>query len=251
MRTRVHTGRLVAIAVCAAALALAFAIPSVAFANDVSSATTATLPVVNQTGSLSATGEAEAVYAVYLQAGKTVAFTLAGQAGTDFDLGLFSPSATSVADVGSVVGSSLNTGTSAEKIVYLVPASGYYFVDVSARTGAGTYTLNAKLDMYTVTTPMAPNKIKHKVPFTAVTFVSPRYISGGHPVRFIVQRFEHGKWVTRLTGNAGKPGQDKKRGRTAYAVRIWLTKGSWRIRASFSDSLHAIQNSGFHKIKVS
>ncbi|NBD23008.1 S8 family serine peptidase [Paenibacillus glycinis] len=82
------------------------------------------------------------VYAIELHAGEEVTLSLTGDAGTDFDLVLYDPSATTVAGKEGAVAYSEKPGTSAESITYRAAQSGTYYINVFAVAGAGQYTLN-------------------------------------------------------------------------------------------------------------
>jgi len=92
-------------------------------------------------GTLNSNNDTDDVYYVDLNAGDTITLTLNGDPGTDFDLHLYSPYATTVYTSEGILASSENEQTSSEKIVYTVPESGRYYVDVYAYYGVGNYTL--------------------------------------------------------------------------------------------------------------
>jgi len=235
-----RTTGIAALAALALLGVIAVASPAVALANDIPSAIAVPLPIVNATGPLDAVNATEAVYAVQLNAGQTIAIGLAGTAGTDYDLGLFSPDATSVTDIAHLSAASLKGGTSAESMMFLAPASGTYFVDVSARPSSapGTYTLNARLDIYTPSKPTGPSRIKHRKNFTMLTYLTPSYANlKAKPVTFVLYRKEHGVWVNRLRGKATLVSHTKTR--AAYGVNAWLSSGKWMVKAYFTDSLHS------------
>jgi thermitase len=102
----------------------------------------APLAVSPETGALDSGSNKDKVYGVYVGHGQTLHLSLASSA--DFDLRLYSSEATTVAGSIGLVAQS-QTPSSPETIDYLVPATGYYYVDVRAAAGAGPYTLTWSL----------------------------------------------------------------------------------------------------------
>lgn len=84
------------------------------------------------------------VFRLELVAGRGVIVRATGTA--DVDLRLYAPGTTSL-ESGSVVGGSTTPGSGAESFAYRAGAGGTYFLDVAARTGAGTYTLETLSDL--------------------------------------------------------------------------------------------------------
>lgn len=79
------------------------------------------------------------VFYVDLVAGQELAVNLTGSQGTDFDMALYAPSATSIG--GSILASALSSSYP-DRLTYLVPTTGRYYLDVYSYSGAGTYTVN-------------------------------------------------------------------------------------------------------------
>jgi hypothetical protein len=96
------------------------------------------------TGTLNADTDWSDVYRVWLNAGQTLSVTLNGVGGTDFDIFLYAPNATSVEVDDSVADSSGDVYP--ETFDYLAPTSGFYYLEAYAYTGAGAYTMS-----YTIT----------------------------------------------------------------------------------------------------
>ena len=86
------------------------------------------------------------VYALDLHAGENITVALTGDNGTDFDLYLYSPEATTIQGNDNLLAYSENSGTSAESIDYTVTVSGTYYLNVYAFKGSGSYTLNVTTD---------------------------------------------------------------------------------------------------------
>ena len=91
-------------------------------------------------GTLAADTDPNDVYSVYLGQGQTLDAALTMPPGADFDLLLYGPDATGLEATGSVVTSDLLDSNPA-RISYTAPATGWYYLDASARIGAGPYTL--------------------------------------------------------------------------------------------------------------
>lgn len=89
---------------------------------------------------LSSRGNRDDVYAIYLLKGEPLELTLTGPVGTDFDLLLYNSDALNVQSSFGIVASSENSN-SKEKISYIAPSSGLYFIDVFASAGKGKYNL--------------------------------------------------------------------------------------------------------------
>ncbi|MCM3629077.1 S8 family serine peptidase [Paenibacillus glycanilyticus] len=97
-------------------------------------------------GKLDLTENWDDVYFVHLLQGDTLSLTLTGSAESDFDLYLYDNSAKTIQSSVGMVAHSETEGSSGESIVYRALETGYYFVNVHAFEGAGTYKLNATLD---------------------------------------------------------------------------------------------------------
>lgn len=93
------------------------------------------------TGFISAENDLDDVYFVDLKAGDNIKVSLTGDTGTDFDMHLYGPNASTVKTTDGLILSSENEG-STEYIEYLVPNSGRYYIDVYAYVGEGNYNLS-------------------------------------------------------------------------------------------------------------
>ncbi|MGE5674701.1 MAG: S8 family serine peptidase [Mycobacterium leprae] len=83
------------------------------------------------------------VYRVTMRKGQQLTVELHGAAGTDFDLYVYGPTATTVNDVAGIVAAS-ESATSDEKIAYTAPSDGDYYIDAFGYAGQGKYTLKAE-----------------------------------------------------------------------------------------------------------
>ena len=92
------------------------------------------------TGALARDTDPNDVYSVYLGQGQTLDAALTMPSGADFDLLLYGPDAADLEATGSVVTSDLLDSNPA-RISYTAPATGWYYLDASARIGAGPYAL--------------------------------------------------------------------------------------------------------------
>jgi hypothetical protein len=97
------------------------------------------------TGTLDENTDWSDVYRVWLNAGQTLSVSMGGVGGTDFDIYLYAPNATSV-DVDDSVAGSDQEDVYPETFDYLAPSSGFYFLEAYAFSGAGAYTMS-----YTIT----------------------------------------------------------------------------------------------------
>ncbi|XRG80483.1 S8 family serine peptidase [Rossellomorea sp. GAMAL-10_SWC] len=86
-------------------------------------------------------GNKDDVYALSLKEGQGITFSLNGQAGTDFDLYVYNESTTSVNNKNGMVAYSENANSSNEKINFVAPRTGIYFVNVHDYKGTGNYKL--------------------------------------------------------------------------------------------------------------
>ncbi|MNI34309.1 hypothetical protein D3C73_882980 [compost metagenome] len=98
------------------------------------------------TNRLDAATDVNDVYSIELHAGENISVELTGDTGTDFDLYLYSPEASTVQANKDIVAFSENEGTSSESFDYTVSKSGTYYLDVYAFKGSGSYTLTVTTD---------------------------------------------------------------------------------------------------------
>lgn len=98
------------------------------------------LPASPAAGTLDRTGDRDDVYSILLGAGQTLDLSLTGAAGTDFDLWLYGAGSTDV-NIDSQAVASSRTSVYPERVSYVVPTTGVYYVDVYAFAGAGSYSL--------------------------------------------------------------------------------------------------------------
>ena len=108
--------------------------------NDVSGARPLSVPG-EAAGLLDVTSDMHDVYRVDLVAGARVSFRLTASGGS-FDLNLYRPGTTTVADAGAIVRTAGDPGPN-ELLAYTPPTTGTYFVDVVVGSGGGAYRLEA------------------------------------------------------------------------------------------------------------
>ncbi|MFC4811003.1 S8 family serine peptidase [Paenibacillus sp. GCM10023250] len=92
-------------------------------------------------GELDLAGNPDDVYFVRLLAGDTLSLSLTGSADTDYDLYVYAPSSETIQSSSGMAARSETEGSSTESIDYRAPETGYYYVDVHAFAGKGTYEL--------------------------------------------------------------------------------------------------------------
>ncbi|RED64743.1 S8 family serine peptidase [Cohnella lupini] len=97
-------------------------------------------------GVLDSNADKDDVYFKHLNKGDKLNVKLTGDAGTDFDLYVYGPSAVTVTQAEGMISSSENSGTSNESISFLAPETGYYYVDVFAYEGSGKYSFSIPRD---------------------------------------------------------------------------------------------------------
>lgn len=100
-------------------------------------------PATSVNNTLSSTTDLDDVYSIKLQKGEKVAVTLSGATGTDFDIYLYNPTATTVKSSAGMVAYSEKSGTSSESFTYIAMEDGTYYLDVYAYKGSGSYTAKA------------------------------------------------------------------------------------------------------------
>ena len=91
-------------------------------------------------GTLAADVDPNDVYSVYLGQGQTLDAALTMPPGADFDLLLYGPDATGLEATGSVVTSG-SPGSDPARVSYTAAVTGVYYLDASAHTGEGLYTV--------------------------------------------------------------------------------------------------------------
>jgi predicted ribosomally synthesized peptide with SipW-like signal peptide len=119
---------------------------SVRALNDVSTAIPETLPfsVTGIDDAHGILGPWDNVYRVSLTAGQTYWFWLDGPTTADLDLFLYNPDATTVDSTATIVDGSAVDG-SQEWFSHYADRTGYYYVDVYAYSGSGSFTLHGDL----------------------------------------------------------------------------------------------------------
>ncbi|SDX73630.1 S8 family serine peptidase [Paenibacillus sp. CF384] len=96
------------------------------------------------TNNLNESTDVNDVYAVELHAGETINFSMTGDKGTDFDLYLYAPNATTVNSTENLLVFSEYDKTSTESINYKVTESGTYYLNAYAYRGSGAYQLSVQ-----------------------------------------------------------------------------------------------------------
>ena len=109
------------------------------------------------------------VYSLELHAGEDISITMTGDAGTDFDLYLFSPEAVTVNRRDHMAAFSENDKTSSESIDYKVIKSGTYYLNAFAHKGSGNYKLTLKSSNQIGTYEDTSNALVFTGPWTVAT----------------------------------------------------------------------------------
>ncbi len=198
------------------------------------------------TGTLEADIDQDDVYQVYLAAGEQLDVELYGSIDRTFELYLFPPGTESIDDADRAVASS-SGGTASERLTYLAPASGAYYLDVYARSGCGAYRIEWSRKA-AVGTPVVASAMALGRTYRASGSVSLRQLSAASVARLLAYRLEGGKWVLRRTQAASVTSSS---GRTRYSAQVRLPyRGKWRIRAYHRDAKHAPAYSAFRYVTV-
>jgi hypothetical protein len=91
------------------------------------------------TGTLDEATDVNDIFKLWLTAGQTFSVSMTGDASTDFDAYLFAPGAASITD--ESVAEAWDSAYP-DTFTYLVPTSGYYYLDARASLGSGAYSVS-------------------------------------------------------------------------------------------------------------
>jgi hypothetical protein len=240
------------IAVAATMLCAAMLLPRVALAES-----TVTPLVVGEStpGTLTLTAgdnTYRAEYSVYLRAGQTLAATYTPSASiTEAAITMWAPFATEI----GTLGRHSEAPNSPISMFLLAPRTATYRLKVLGRSTPGTYTIDTAIVpalAYSLSPMGAPTHAMRNTWFkvTATLFGTPDQLAV--PVRFVVQR-KSGRWwrtyriVKPLFGRA----DIDRAGPVSYRASLKLPKGTYRVRAVFSDAGHsAPQRNAWRTITV-
>jgi hypothetical protein len=219
---------------------------SAAFADqggdNVSTATTATLPIVALTGSLdSTTTDCRDVFKIHLNRGQTLSASIIASAGTDFDLMLYRSTVPSIDETKTPRMMWSGGPTSTERFTFMAADSGDYLLDVHAWSGAGSYVLNAKIVPavnFNIGYLSVPKSAKKGYRVYVSARVTPAYNGVYSPVYFYFYRYENGKYRRKaiFVGDGRRnPGGAYSKLTASYK---FPKRGKWRVRAEFWDEAH-------------
>ena len=107
--------------------------------NDISGAIA--LPASGFTGTVNSSSDTYDCYVVSLTAGQSFTAGVTGPSSTDFDLYLFPPGSTHVANWNTVAAAAAGTGSYPDQFTYTPTTSGTYYLVVEAHSGSGTYSV--------------------------------------------------------------------------------------------------------------
>jgi hypothetical protein len=202
-------------------------------------------------GSLGVTTDTDDVYKVYAHAGDWISASLTGYPteSTDFDLYLYSRDATDTRSSTPVA--KADGARYPKSLGFKTTASGYYYLQAHAFSGAGTYSLTwSAKPLATVTTPIALFNVSRGHLFTVYGYVAPRHTSGIYlaTLKFYLKD-SHGAWVYHHSVRARRYAYSSTR--TRYrAITSLPHAGQWRVRAMHEDAGRAASYSGYHYITV-
>jgi hypothetical protein len=224
--------------------------------DNISSAVTTGLPLVNVAGSLdSTTTDCRDVFKIYLGSGKTLDASVdgTGTENLDLDLVLYRPNATSINETATPRAMWSVGASSKEHFTFMAAVAGYYYLDVHAWAGAGDYTLNARIIPtvpFSIGSLTLPKKAKKGAQVRVSAMVTPGYNGLYSPVWFQFQRYEKGKYrqkAEKLATGYRNPGAASSE--LFYRYRF-AKKGKWRVRAEFWDEAHKSKFTKYKNITI-
>lgn len=237
--------RLSTVVLCVAILVATVPMPVLANpgADSPSDAVLEYLPIAGANGSLDSTStDWHDMYKVYLTVGQTIdcsmTVTSAETSDTDFDLAIFKPGTTSVGR--SSRPWMWGKGHLYEHFTFMAPVNGYYYIDVSAYSGKGSYQLDTRFTNtvnFKFTNFVVPKSAKKGKGVKVSIKSTPSYNGPYSPIWFHFYRYEGGKWKQKkLLGANGT-------GISEASATFWISykfpkTGKWRVRAEFWDEAH-------------
>lgn len=240
-------------AVCVGPLLSSAETPDVG--STIGSAKQSAMPLV-RTGTLDPVTDQRDVYKVHLVAGKRFgAFVETATAGTNFDLLLFSASATNAA-TSKPLTRDIRPGSDAV-IAVDVRKAGWFYLDIEASNGShgatstpGTYTLEAAQYPvpYVFKKFSVPSKAKKNAWFTVSAYLGPTYLRTGKPVTLVAQKRVGAAW--KHTMKVSVAGKDVAGNATKFSARAKLASGLWRIQARFADVDHKTMTTVWKNLRV-
>jgi C1A family cysteine protease len=185
------------------------------------------IPASPVTGTLANPGDHNDVYAVHLAAGDLLQATLTGALGSDFDLSLFPPAATTVT-MGSQAVAWSERDYYPETIAYAARTAGPHYLDADARSGSGTYTVTYRVtpDTTNPTTeawaPLGPVR-RYRSAIVKYRLVDKPSVGRVH-AQLIVKKRATGKVVKRVN-----LGWKKVNATLRYRLTCSMAKGRYRV----------------------
>jgi hypothetical protein len=202
------------------------------------------------TGSLVTTSVAGKTYYVYnyrvpVSKGKTVSFT-----STTLTDGSFMALEAPYRAQAMIISDPVSPGV--EKLTFMAPKWGNYYLTIYG-SKVETFTISGAeiaTQKYKMTSLVVPGSKKKGKAFTVSVKVWPGYNSVFSPIKFEVQRKVGKKMKSYSTVNSDGVGDDSRYTKFAAKVKI-KKKGTFRIRAKFSDAAHAKATyTGWKTIKI-
>lgn len=129
-------------------------------------------PGTSVSNTLNASTDLDDVYSMKLQKGEKVTVSLSGAKGTDFDIYLYNPSATTVNSSDGIVAYSEKIDTSSESFTYVAKRAGTYYLDIYADKGSGSYTAKASFGATAGTYENTAKEIDYKGSWKTVSNVN-------------------------------------------------------------------------------
>lgn len=245
----------------AAMLFATVALPALAFAEtgDLDNPQVIATPPWSQVASgttVATTAEGETSYAynylVRLIKGQTYTFTSRVPSATetldDYSFLLllspnYSPPGILISDSGATA--------DVQTLKFMAPVTRYYWLSIQSSRVA-SFTLDAAYSAKTwfkVSAVSVPKSAKRNKSFKATVKLSPRYNSLGSPIKFQVQRKVGRKWKAYSTAKSEMSGLDQGYTQFASAMKI-KKKGTYRVRAVFSDAANKARYTGYKTVKI-
>lgn len=137
-----------------------------------------------------------------------------------------------------------------QKLAIMAPHTGNYVIGMLS-SAPGTFTINATViaaPKYPMSGFSVPKKAKKKTNFTVAVNVSPDYDSFSSPIRFYVER-KSGKKYKKYS-NVGSSIYGGSSSFTKFTAKLKLPKGTYRVRARFTDAVHPVKYTAWKSVTV-
>lgn len=138
-----------------------------------------------------------------------------------------------------------------QTLKFMAPVTRYYWLALQS-SQAASFTIDAAYSgktWFRMSAASAPKSAKRNKSFTASVKLYPRYNSLGTPIKFQVQRKVGKKWKAYSTAKSSMTGLAPDYTQFASSVKI-KKKGTYRVRAVFSDAANKARYTGYKTVKI-